>query len=454
MDENNKFKELRENYSTFIFEKYEIEEKEDCYKITYYFNIPKLIIFTPSLEIKKDIINKIDEYAKYLIFNVGMIELISYWKCCCCPNVIIKAGYLNKAQLKWFKRQYYFGLGELFYTNNIKTDINSFMSITCDYKRKNIVCPNYKGQGNMIAVGGGKDSCVSLEILNNIIEDNTAFIINPKDTTLKCASIAGYANNVITVKRNIDRNIININEQGFINGHTPFSALVAFLSYLVAYLYNKKYIVLSNEASANQPTVPNTKINHQYSKTFEFENDFNKYASKYFKISIKYFSLLRCLNELQIAMFFSNYKKYHKIFNSCNVGSKKEPWHWCCNCPKCLFVYIILSAFLSENEIKEIFGQNLYESKELLNYFLELCGEKEVKPFECVGTVEEVNFAINLTINRLKEQNKELPYLLDYYQKHCQTKETGNNILKDFNKKNNIPTKFSTLVKKELNKYV
>ena len=45
----------------------------------------------------------------------------------------------------------------------------------------------------------------------------------------------------------------------------------------------------------------------------------NEYAYQYLKLDIKYFSLLRCLSEFQIAMLFANYKQYHKVFKSCNI---------------------------------------------------------------------------------------------------------------------------------------
>ena len=48
----------------------------------------------------------------------------------------------------------------------------------------------------------------------------------------------------------------------------------------------------------------------------------------------------------------------------------------------------------------------------MLNTFIELCGYGEVKPFECVGTSEEVNYAISKTIKQLETEGKELPYLL------------------------------------------
>ena len=61
---------------------------------------------------------------------------------------------------------------------------------------------------------------------------------------------------------------MELNKRGFLNGHTPFSAMVAFTSFLTAYLNDKRYIVLSNESSANESNVMGTKINHQYSKTY------------------------------------------------------------------------------------------------------------------------------------------------------------------------------------------
>ena len=78
-------------------------------------------------------------------------------------------------------------------------------------------------------------------------------------------------------------------------------------------------------------------------------------------------------------MLFAKYKEFHKIFKSCNVGSKKDIW--CGSCPKCLFVYIILSPFLNEDELNEIFGENLLNKIELLDTFKQLSGIYKNKPF-------------------------------------------------------------------------
>ncbi len=442
-----KYNELRNKYDTFIYDSYEIEELENTIKITYNFIVPSLTQYKPTLEVKKF---KIDSFTKNLIFHIGLVELVSYWKTTCSKNVIIKAGYINKEQIEFFKKLYFYGLGELFYTNGITPNYDDFINIKCELKEQNIEIPNYVGNGNLIPIGGGKDSNVTLEIMKSDFEDNLCFIINPKQVTLSCAQTAGYSNEkIVTVKRTIDKNLIELNKQGFINGHTPFSALVAFLSYFNAYITGKKYILLSNESSANESNVDGTKINHQYSKTYEFECDFNEYTKKYFKIDIKYFSLLRPLSEYQIAMLFSNYEKYHEIFKSCNVGSKKEPWHWCCSCPKCLFVYIILSPFLYKEKLIEIFGEDLFEKEDLLDIFIELTGYGKTKPFECVGTYEEVRYAITKTISKLDKQ----PYLLKYYKEHFELENLNKNLENKYNLENNLNPYFENLLKSELKKW-
>lgn len=440
-----KYEDLRKQYKEFIYEKYEILEDDENVTITYYFNIPGLCTFKPTCKINKAPFKRnIDAFGEYLIFHIGLVELISYWKCVCSPKVIIKAGYIDKDQIEWFKKLYYYGLGEFFYVNNIDTTIEDFMHIECIGVKEHYKV-DYKGNGNLIPIGGGKDSCVSLELLKNM--DNTPFIMNPKQVHLDCAYAAGYKdNNIITIKRTLDKQLLDLNAKGYLNGHTPFSALLSFITYLMAYLTNKKYITLSNEGSANESTVIGTKINHQYSKTYEYENDFNNYTKKYFNIDIKYFSFLRPLSEFQIALLFSNYTKYHKIFRSCNVGSKSTPWVWCGKCAKCLFVYIVLSPKLYKDSLVDIFGKDLYEDKDLLETFKELIGDAKTKPFDCVGTIKEVRYAVSLTIKKLNSTN--LPYLLEYYKNNYDM--IDEKLENEYNEVNNLDEEFTNILKENL----
>ena len=456
MDNFLKFKKFREQYKEFYYNSYSIKEDKEAILIEFEFEIPNLAVFHPQTKIlKKQMhfkdINTIQ--AKNMAFHIGLIELISYWKSVCCPQIVIKCGYLSKEQIQWWKKLYFYGLGELFYTNNIKTTIDEFVNIKCEKQNNELeyTIIEDKSEGYIVPIGGGKDSVVTLETLKINKDKDYCLIINPKPVTLKCAEIAGMdSNHIIEIYRTIDKRLIELNSQGMINGHTPFSAMLAFTSYFVAYLLSKKYIALSNENSANESNVVGEKVNHQYSKSFEFEKDFEEYSNKYLKAPVKYFSFLRPLNELQIAKIFSKHEKYHKTFKSCNVGSKEKEWKWCCNCAKCLFAYIILSPFLYKKKLVDIFGEDMFENKNLLNTFLELTGNGETKPFDCVGTFEEVNFAISKTIQNIIKEKNELPYLLKYYKDNFELVDTSIDITLRYNSENNLNEEQNDMLRKEV----
>ena len=444
-----KFNEYRKKYTEIIFDKYSYEIKDNKLLIKYHYEIPKLSEFNSEYRIPigsiKEYVNK--QYLDYLIFQVGMIELLSYIKCVCPENIIIKASYISEEQIKFFKKIYYNGLGEYLYINGINIEEDDLFKIKCQSKKIKLPKINYKGEGNLICVGGGKDSCVTLEMLKNE-KNNSCFIINAKSPSIGCALAANYkVSEIIRVTRLVDPKIIDLEEEGYLKGHSPFSALIAFLSFLTGYLLGKKNIITSNESSSNEPTVTGTKINHQYSKSYEFENDFTNYINRYIKTDIKYFSLLRGLTEYKIAELFSKYKKYHQIFRSCNIGGIKGEWVWCCNCAKCLFIYIILSPFLSKKELIEIFGEDLLDKKELKETFIEILGYGKNKPFECVGTYKEARYAVSKVIN----ENKDLSYLLRYYKENYKL-ELDDRIVEEYNKENNIDEYFSSIINTALNK--
>ena len=444
------YEELRAKYPKFIYKDYKVEDGENRIIITFEFEIEGLASFSPRIEfLKKDFkLNDINStVAKNIIFHLGMVEAISYFKATCSPQFCIKCGKIDEYQEAWYRKLFYLGLGEFRYRNNIDISEEDFIHFNSEGEEIAVQHEDIELDGIIIPVGGGKDSNVTLDLLSGYKEKVSPYRIGMNDVARECIYKAGYLDdNIIEIVRIIDKRLLELNAEGFLNGHTPFSAIVAFTSYLSAYLTGKKYIALSNEDSANESNVDGVNINHQYSKTIEFENDFREFTSKYFKTGIEYFSFLRPITELQIAMLFSRIEKYHKIFKSCNVGSKQKPWIWCCNCPKCLFVYSILSPFLYKDRLVEIFGEDMFNNQELLPTFIELCGYGDVKPFECVGTYEEIRWAITKTIENMGE--RPLPFLLDYYKKNFEMYHAD--LLKYYNEKNNLPKEFDELLRKNI----
>ena len=317
---------LRNNYPEFVYKFYEIKDEEDRFIIKYMFEIPGLTSFEPTIEIlKKDFKFKSinSNKVRNMVFNLGMIEAISYFKATCSKEFVIECGYLDSFQVNWFKKLYYLGLGEFRFVNNIDIPMEDFVEFISKGEKLEINEEEDVLDGIIIPVGGGKDSNVTLDLLKDYKEKTLCFRIGMNDVALGCAEAAGFSRDrIIEIKRTIDKNLIELNSKGFLNGHTPFSAMVAFLSYLVSYLLGYKYIALSNEDSANESNVEGDNINHQYSKTLEFENDFRKYTEKYLKANVEYFSMLRPISEIQIAMLFSELDKFHKTFKSCNLNSR------------------------------------------------------------------------------------------------------------------------------------
>ncbi len=411
-----KFNTFRNTYDSFIYKKHSFTLNKNSLEVKFTFTIDNEFTFQPKTIFKVSNISAAinTKQLDYLIFHLGMAELISYWKAICTKKVIIKPYQLDKKQIEWWKKLYFHGLGEFFYLNSIVANIETFIEIKSKSQNNAIPC-NYsnKQQGTIVPVGGGKDSIVSLEFFKYLGEVVFPMLVNPRAAMTESVDTAEI-NSPFIIERTIDTKLLELNTQGFLNGHTPFSSILAFQSLILSYLTGIHNIALSNESSANEPTIANTKINHQYSKSYEFESDFRQYSKQYLLKDFNYYSVLRPLSELQIAYILSQFPQYFKIFKSCNVGSKNNIW--CCSCSKCLFTAIMLHAFLHPNVLQQIFKTNMFDNPNLLAFFNQLTGIAEEKPFECVGTIDEVKIALKTAIDKYYK-DASLPYLLDYYKK-------------------------------------
>lgn len=440
-DHQSKFDALRREFSTFTFEKQTVKRENGALHLFFDFNLDDRYHFRPTLEIPArpffDWDGITEEQLQVLAFQIGMTELVSYWKIACPKRVVVKPFALTESQKRFWKKLYYNGLGEFLYLNGITVSEEELMEIESSPLPMSFpwrTCGGMESMGSvkfeervLVPVGGGKDSVVTLECLRHEMPV-IPMIVNPRGATLNCVKTAGYKEDeFIVINRTLDPTMLRLNAEGYLNGHTPFSALLAFISILVAFGSRSKYIALSNENSANESTVPGTNINHQYSKSIEFESDFRSYVAENLNDEVQYFSFLRPLSELQIAKLFSQCEAYHPVFRSCNVGSKTDSW--CGHCPKCLFTWIILSPFLSREKLTAIFGKDLMADESLRPILEELDGTAPVKPFECIGTVEEVRACMEAVDGR-RDKVKE--------------------ILERFNTQHFLPLQFEQILKNRL----
>lgn len=454
-DNYTKYLDLREKYPVFSYERYFFQQSNNQIALAFEFSAGERYVFRPEWTIQlpeSTRNNDGHDDLDAMVFHIGLIEMMSYWKAFCSPSIRINAYRLTDKQQDWCKKLFRYGLGEFFYTNSIPQPGDDLFRFNFDENAKGLpsrVNRKIDGKSVIVPVGGGKDSIVGLELLKDAGKQIVPFVVNPRKTTDRVLKTAGFtANDSIIVHRSIDPLLLNLNNEGFLNGHTPFSALLAFGAVLVARLSGIDEIALSNESSANEASIPGTKINHQYSKSVEFESDFRNYIDEYICGGINYFSILRPLNELQISAIFARFKNYHPVFRSCNVGSKQDVW--CCKCSKCLFTFVMLSSFLHETEIIEIFGCNLFDDEYLLDTLEALSGIAPEKPFECVGTLEEVNVALCHAIQAIESRKEPLPALLAHYRRSSMFEAYRLKNIEDylgaFNEEHFVPDKYVNLL--------
>ena len=365
-----------------------------------------------------------------LAFHLGLIEMFSYWKAACSPEIVVRAGALDSEQIAWWMDLLRHGMGEFFCVNQIDFRQPDFVKIACvggigplgflgsiGRQEKQIAHDARDDRTrDLVLTSGGKDSVVALEVLRAALSATLSatgrrfdcLMVNPTEAALAVSRQAGCTEPII-VRRRIDPRLLELNAAGYLNGHTPFSALLAFLGVTVAALGGYPRVIVSNERSAEEATAEylGSPINHQYSKTLRFERAFRQYSQKYLAPGVEYFSLLRPLYELQIARLFADSPAYFPLFRSCNRGMKDNTW--CGRCPKCLFVYAALYPFLEREQMLGIFGADLFAGEGAEPILEALLGLDADKPFECVGTKEETLAALYLCAEKYREQRIELP---------------------------------------------
>lgn len=445
---------LREKHPVFSYENFAYKQEDSHLVISFSFKISPGIEFNPHIKIE-DINNEqftnIDKKVlENFIFNLGLVEMISYWKATCSPKIEIKAGAIDKKQITWWKNLIIKGLGEFFYQNNINFKNDKFVEIENKSESRFEKDVSDHTDRYLVLNGGGKDSAVAFEILKEIKKDCTILMLNPTSSSLELAGVSDIGNK-ITVERKIDSRLLELNSKGYLNGHTPFSAYLAFLSLVCALILNYRYIVVSNESSANEENVDflGEKINHQFSKSFEFEKEFREYVSTNLSENIKYLSVLRPLYELQISKIFANYPKYFGAFKSCNKAQKDNAW--CGKCPKCLSTYITLYPFIETEKLNKIFNRDLYTSENLTELLLYITGVRQPKPFECVGTYEELREGLKLSIKKFEDNNRALPPLLAYAKENIlDTSHGQSSVLTYWDQSNFLPNEFEQALKAKI----
>jgi UDP-N-acetyl-alpha-D-muramoyl-L-alanyl-L-glutamate epimerase len=255
----------------------------------------------------------------------------------------------------------------------------------------------------LVPIGGGKDSVVSVEILQRQRLHPIQFAVNANPIIQRVARVSGHP--LITARRTIDPRLLERNGQGALNGHVPVTAMNSLIALVQARILGLGPVVMSNEASASEGTVDwnGFTVNHQWSKSLDAERALQEVLGPQAGLTPDhYFSLLRPYSELRIAGVFANLPRYHHVATSCNRAFRldAEDQGWCGECDKCRFIYLVLSAYLSPGALRAMFGSDLLDDEAHIPGFEALLGLDHHKPFECVGSEAESTVALSFAARR------------------------------------------------------
>jgi UDP-N-acetyl-alpha-D-muramoyl-L-alanyl-L-glutamate epimerase len=345
---------------------------------------------------------------------------VSYYKTTAAP-VIGLVGTATTAHERAFLLNYYIhGLGEFAYRNGIT--LGNLTINGPEYHGAKPAAYDAAPGRPLIPFGGGIDSIVTVTDLAQRDLDSTLCIVHPPGQRFApiedAAAVTGLP--IVRVERAIDPQVRRSDELGFFNGHVPITAVVTAACLVAAVLDGRDAVVLSNEWSASIPTliVDGQPVNHQWSKSGEFEQDFARIVGDALGPHISVFSYLRPRSELWVAQQFADLTRFHSVFRSCNHAFHQDPAQrrdrWCGTCDKCCFIDLILAPFMERADLEAVFdGHEPLGEAENTERFRQLLGfELDAKPFECVGDIGECRAALLLASDREDRADNQLLRLL------------------------------------------
>ncbi|KAF1690520.1 UDP-N-acetyl-alpha-D-muramoyl-L-alanyl-L-glutamate epimerase [Pseudoxanthomonas koreensis] len=332
-----------------------------------------------------------------------LVAGVSYYKAAVPGEIRIEGYAIDAATAALLEQVYLNGLGEFAYRNGLDLHGRIRFPVGAGAVEAGAAPALGLEPRALVAIGGGKDSLVSIEALRAAGVEQTVAWIGGSQLIRTCAERTGLA--TLNIGRARAPGLFEINRQGAYNGHIPVTAVNSAILVLAALLTGAGQVVFSNERSASYGSLivsadgtVTSEVNHQWSKGWAFEHAFGEYVGRSVAADLHYYSLLRPLSELAVARQFAKNDHYDAHFSSCNrnfhILGEKPAQRWCGLCPKCHFVFLALAPFMPKTRLVRIFGRNLLDDDGQAPGFDALLEYQDHKPFECVGEGRESRAAM------------------------------------------------------------
>lgn len=381
----------------FIFQSYEFNKATQTAMFNYGFDdgreFQESVVFAGTSDYDAKVLDR----AMFLAF---VLVGVSYYKTFPTREVLFSEHTLTQDQADFFTRVYQEGLGQFAYENNLTRGQLAQFIASADQKIKPL---DYVGEGSIVLESGGKDSLLLTSLLQESGRDFTPWYVT---NTADHPQVLDTLNSPLTVAtRVLDYQALQqAIADGGKNGHVPVTYILQSFALIQAILLGKDTVVVSIAHEGEEPhgQIGNLAVNHQWSKTWGAEQAFASYVNDFIASGLRIGSPLRQFSEMKVAELFVRHAwgEFGHLFSSCNVanyrqGHANSTLKWCGECPKCANSYLLFAPFLEASELQTLFGgQDLFVKPLLVDTFKGLLGVDGVmKPFECVGEVDELRFA-------------------------------------------------------------
>lgn len=324
-----------------------------------------------------------------------LIAGVSYYKAAVPAAIRIESYAIDAGTAALLQDIYVNGLGEFAYRNGL--DLHGRIVFPVAGAHDDASALGLR-QHALVAIGGGKDSLVSIEALRALDVAQTVSWIGGSQLIQACAARTRLP--MLNIGRQLAPALFEYNRQGAWNGHIPVTAINSAILVLAAVLHGVDQVVFSNERSASYGSLiaGTGEVNHQWSKGWAFERAFGAHVQRHIAADLQYYSLLRPLSELSVARQFAKNDHYDAHFSSCNRNfhllGERPANRWCGVCPKCHFVFLALAPFMPKPRLMAIFGRNLLDDETQAGGYDALLEYRGHKPFECVGEARESRAAM------------------------------------------------------------
>lgn len=359
---------------------------------------------------------EVSEAARLVFLLAG----VSYYKAAAPPVIDLGSTPIRPGEREFLRTFYVDGLGEFAFRNGL--DLTGIDIVGGETAGEPASSTRTEGSQPLIPFGGGLDSIVTVESIRAEHPDAALFILGRHGVRFEAiegaAAVTGLP--VLRADQQLDEKIRRSAQLGYRNGHVPVTGVLSAIAVLVAMLHGRDAVVMSNEwsASVGNTTAHGRVVNHQWSKSLAFEETFRTVLAGAFDPAPDYHSFLRSYSELWVAERFARLERYHPVFRSCNRAFHIDPAQrldrWCGICDKCAFINLVLAPFLGPEQMAEIFDTvEPLDNEDLVATFRTLLGVSgDVKPFECVGDVDECRIAAVLAAGRSDRADQALLHRL------------------------------------------